>query len=76
MTRFILLPEAWPQENMSIYAVAVTLTTQWISRFGIPDVVTTDQGCQFQSDLFKVLISTFDIHHIRTHPIIRNSMVW
>lgn len=65
---FTRWPEAWPLENMSAYAITVTLSTQWISRFDVPDMVTTDQGRQFQSDLFKAFVSTFGIHHIRTSP--------
>lgn len=61
-------PEAWPLENMSAHAVAVALTTNWIARFGVPDTITTDQGRQFEADLFRSLTATFGIQHIRTSP--------
>jgi len=66
--RFTRWPESWPIDNMSTYAVAVTLTTQWIARFGVPDIVTTDQGRQFDSELFKSLTTNFGIQHLRTSP--------
>jgi len=50
--RFTRWPEAWLIENMSAYAVAQLLTTNWVARFGVPDVITTDQGRQFESELF------------------------
>lgn len=66
--RFTRWPEAWPLENMSAHAVAQTLTTNWIARFGVPDTITTDQGRQFESELFRSLFSTFGIQHSRTSP--------
>lgn len=56
---------------MSAHAVATTLVSQWFSRFGIPDTITTDQCRQFESDhsdLFTTLAMTFGIQHIRTSP--------
>lgn len=66
--RYTRWPEAWPIENMSAYAVAQLLTTQWIARFGVPDIITTDQGRQFESELFQKLMATFGIQHVRTSP--------
>jgi len=63
--RYTRWPEAWPLDNMSAHAVAVTLVSQWFSRFGVPDVITTDQGRQFEADLFRALSITFGIQHIR-----------
>jgi len=45
--RFTSRPEAWPLENMSAHGVAQLLTVNWIARFGVPDIITTDQGRQF-----------------------------
>lgn len=53
---------------MSAYTVAVVLATHWIARFGVPDVITTDQGRQFEAELFKTLTTRFGISHARTSP--------
>jgi len=66
--RFIKWPEAWPVSNMSAYAVAELLVTQWIARFGVPDIITTDQGRQFESEFFNQLSTSFGIHHVRSSP--------
>lgn len=42
------------------------LLTYWIARFGTPVRITTDQGRQFESDLFKQLTKLTGSQHIRT----------
>lgn len=66
--RFTRWPEAWPIKNMSTFAVAELLVSQWIARFGVPDIITTDQGRQFESDLFNQLMTSFGIQHLRSSP--------
>lgn len=66
--RFTRWTEAWPLNNISAHAVAVTLTSNWIARFGVPDVITTDQGRQFEAGIFSALTTIFGIKHIRTSP--------
>lgn len=51
--------------------VADTLIREWTSRFGVPAIITTDQGTQFESDLFRRLTQTLSSKRIRTtayHP--------
>ncbi|XP_050522388.1 uncharacterized protein LOC126894995 [Daktulosphaira vitifoliae] len=53
---------------MSAHTVAVLLVSNWVSRFGVPDFITTDQGRQFESELFKALSIILGIRHIHTSP--------
>lgn len=53
--RFSRWPEALPLEDITAERVAAVFFAGWISRFGTPETVTTDQGRQFESQLFKAL---------------------
>ncbi len=43
--------EAIPLSEMSEAACAKALTFTWISRFGVPETITSDRGPQFTSNL-------------------------
>jgi Integrase core domain len=63
--------EAVPIKNMEARTCADALVDTWISRFGVPAVITSDRGTQFCSASWKVLCSTLKIQHITTtafHP--------
>lgn len=71
MGQFSKWPEAVPMTDMSAQTVAEKLIDQWISRFGPPLRITTDQGRQFESTIFHELSRTLGIHHLKTtgyHP--------
>ncbi|KAL0869854.1 hypothetical protein ABMA27_006060 [Loxostege sticticalis] len=64
-------PEAVPVSEITAQTVAKVFVTTWISRFGCPATISTDQGRQFESDLFISLNKLLGIKKIRTtsyHP--------
>ena len=48
--------EAVPVASITAEAVAKVIMEQWVTRYGIPDQVHSDQGRQFTSDLFRGLL--------------------
>lgn len=69
--RFSRWPEAVPLADQEAATVARALFDHWIARFGTPLRITTDQGRQFESYLFRHLNSLLGTTHIRTtayHP--------
>ena len=75
--RYTRWPEAFPIENIEAETVARTFIAGWVARFGTPVRVTTDQGRQFESRLFRHLNEMLGSRHIRTtayHPA-ANGMV-
>ena len=69
--RFSRWPAAYPIPNINAETVVDTLTHGWISTYGVPEVITTDRGSQFSSQIFTQLLKTWGIRHIMTtayHP--------
>ena len=46
-------PESIPTQRITSKAVTEILVNNWFLRFRVSAVITTDQGRQFRSDLFK-----------------------
>lgn len=71
MDRFTRWPEVFPIENIEAERVVRAFVASWIARFGTPLHVTTDQGRQFESHLFRQLNVLLGTTHWRTtayHP--------
>ena len=69
--RYTRWPEAFPIPNMQAETVARAFYEGWICRFGTPLRITTDQGKQFESHLFKELNRLTGSNRYRTtayHP--------
>jgi len=64
----------WPEVISLSEISAETITafyTYWVSRFGAPHIITTDQGLQYEAALFKALTNLIACERIRTsayHP--------
>ena len=60
--------EAYPIPNMEATTVAQKFVYEFVSRFGVPLQIHTDQGTQFQSQLFEQICNLMGIHKTRTTP--------
>ena len=63
--------EVIPLSSTTATASADALVAGWISRFGVPAVITTDRGVQFTSAVWQVLCKRLGIKHSPTtayHP--------
>ena len=68
MDRASRWPEAVPLRSTNTDSVADAFIKIWITRFGSPRRIITDQGPQFESNLFKSLIKHLGIAHFHTTP--------
>jgi hypothetical protein len=69
--RFTRWPEVIPTPDMTAETTARALMHGWISRFGTPVTITTDQGSNFESNLFRELTNLLGVHRIHStsyHP--------
>ena len=69
--RYSRWPEATPMKDATTESCAQALLTGWISRFGVPVTITSDQGRQFESGLWSQLMKLLGIQRHRTtayHP--------
>lgn len=66
--RYTRWPEATPLTKMTAQAAATAFYSTWVARFGAPKTITTDQGTQFEAELFKRLISLLGCSRTRTSP--------
>ena len=55
-------------QDMTAVTVANAIIDEWIMKFGAPDVLHTDQGSNFNSELMKDICRIFMIEKTRTTP--------
>ena len=60
--------EAFPMPNMESKTVAKIIVEQVVARFGTPRIIHSDQGRQFESELFGEMCSLLHIERTRTTP--------
>ncbi|GFU88350.1 transposon Tf2-6 polyprotein [Trichonephila clavipes] len=63
----------WPniRRDIKAWKLSRALLSVWISRFGCPTIITTDQGTNFESSLFRELSNLLGTNRIRCcayHP--------
>ncbi|CAB0010077.1 unnamed protein product, partial [Nesidiocoris tenuis] len=64
-------PEAVPMNTITAEKVAEVFYETWVTRYGAPKTVMTDQGTQFESDFFNSLLTRLGCHRTRSlafHP--------
>jgi len=63
--------EVVPLREITTSSIVTAMINDWISRFGTPEIVITDNGRQFISGEFNAFCNTFGIDHRQTtsyHP--------
>jgi transposase InsO family protein len=69
MDYFSKWPEAYPLPNQETRTIADAVVQNWISRYGVPMEVNTDQGRNFESVVFQELCQLLGINKTRTTPL-------
>ena len=60
--------EAYPLPDQETTIIARIFLNEFVSRYGVPYVIHTDQGSNFESNLIKELCKLFNIAKTRTSP--------
>lgn len=60
--------EAYPVPNHTAIVVSDKLVTEFFSRFGLPKQIHSDQGREFESELFSHLCKRLGVEKTRTTP--------
>lgn len=60
--------EAFPLPNDRAVTVAEVLASKWVCRYGAPQTLHSDQGRNFESEVFKKMCTLFGIEKTHTTP--------
>ena len=60
--------EAYPLPDQTAQSVADVIVTQFVSRFGVPRQIHSDQGRNFESNLFSEMCKLLGVTKTRTTP--------
>ena len=66
---FTKWPEAYPLPNQEAITIAEVLVKEYICRFGVPLEIHSDQGRNFESNVFQEMCSLLGIRKTRTTPL-------
>jgi transposase InsO family protein len=69
--RSIRWVEAVPVPGLSTSTCTAALFSRWIGRYGVPDLLTSDRGAQFTSEVWAAVCRRLQIKHNMTtayHP--------
>ena len=73
--RFTKWCEAVPMRNITANAVTEKLLETWISRFGVPSVIITDRGRQFESETWQKMLQHLGVEHTTAYNPKANGIV-
>ena len=73
--RYTCWPEATPMVDATAESCTSALLTGWISHFGVPTMITSCQGKQFESDLWHSLMNLFGATHLTSQHTTHRQMV-
>ena len=69
-------PDAVLLRSTTAADCAEALTSGWVARFGVPDVITSDWGVQFTSAIWEILCKNFASGMCRLHLTTPREMAW
>ena len=70
---FTKLTELYAMPNMKAETVADIIFRAWIKRYGCPIEIHSDQGRQYESDVFKKMCQLLEINKTRTTSFLPRS---
>ncbi|XP_033741767.1 uncharacterized protein LOC117328350 [Pecten maximus] len=66
---FTKFTEIYPMADMQAETVTEIIVKSWITRYGCPLEIHSDQGRQYESAIFKEMCKLLEIHKSRTTPL-------